>query len=170
MPKITIPDPNSWIKNTQLLFEQSEDPKMNKLAVVFLDNENKDRASFNQSFIIRPMKELSEDVLEFLTKLISTQATQAKELVPEIDKIAVLAIHDDIDTAAEIIEAVEAIAEFFELKTAAAIVANDSEWIDVYEGKTGPVDASVITDFELYSLIEGDVEFIRLDPDGNVID
>lgn len=165
---LIVSDPNNWIKNTHLLYGD-DDRHMNKLSVVYFAGDE-DVASFSQSFKLPESNELEESILEYLTHLFSEQTQAAQELNPKIDTVGFLAIHDSLYMSAKIVEALADLPVFFNLDPSVAIIADDNEWIDLFTERKGLVDETVITDFELSNIINGEEPILRYDADGNLIE
>jgi hypothetical protein len=165
---LIVSEPNNWIKNTHLLYGD-EDRHMNKLSVVYFAGEE-DVASFNQSFKFPEADKLEESIVDYLTHLFTEQTSAAQELNPKIDTVGFLAIHESLYMSAKIVEALADLPPFFNLAPSVAIIADDNEWVDLFTERKGLVDETVITDFELSNIINGEDLVLRYDADGNLIE
>lgn len=152
---LEIIDPSDWIKNTQSVVTSENMP--HRIAMSFWDDDYESLSAgiqaFNFNTAIASTNPIDENFLLAIQDATLNIMESSIRQHPEVTCISILSVHDEMEVALSILQAMMKIPVFVKLKVIAAIATDNKDWIDVLLARTGPVDLETITVFEMRQLV-----------------
>lgn len=161
---LLVLDPNGWIKNVELsLIGQ---PK-HRIAVCLFNDDNIEKSAAIQSFsFFLDHEHFNDEHVEVFADLVRKLFPSMADDFEDSSKALILVIHDDLTIARQILGSVLHIPTEFNFPTVAAFVTDRVKWEDVLLSRSGEVDSSIITDFQLNRIMHLDTNGRRYSSDG----
>jgi hypothetical protein len=162
---LEIIDPSDWIKNTQSVVASKSMP--HRIAMSFWDDDYESLSAgiqaFNFNTAIASANPIDEDFLLAIQDATLNIMESSLRKHPEVTCISILSVHDEMEVALSILQAIMKIPTFVNLKIIAAIATDNKNWIDVLLVRTGLVDLETITVFEMNQIVgENDLNIFEI--------
>lgn len=100
-------------------------------------------------------EELPHDEANMLESYAVDYINSIKAEHPELDSMVILAVHEDLWTAEKLAEIISDTSIYVDLNTLVAVASDLVTWSDITLCRKGYVDDTIITNHELFRLING---------------